>query len=122
MEGMSRLVVPYAALGLLGLAVGVVGTGGHRFEPPWGLVCVLLLVISAAIFARAWKSWLGWLVFSEVWLAIVLLLYFFRGPGNSVVISGDRLGWTWIIGGIIAAAVPALIPGRLLGEEGHDWR
>ncbi len=119
---MSRLVIPYAVLSLLGMAVGVFGTGGHRFKPPWGLVCVFVLVVSAATLARAWKSWMGLSVFFGVWLTIVLLLYFTKGPGNSVVIAGDGLGMAWVLGGVVAAAIPAAIPRRFLGEEEHDWR
>jgi hypothetical protein len=121
-EGMSRLVFPYAALGLLGMVVATVGTGGHRYKPWWGLVCVLILVVSASAFARAWKSWMGLLVFFSVWITIVLLLYFTRGPGNSVVVIHDGLGRAWLFGGIVAAAASATIPRRYLGEEDNGWR
>jgi hypothetical protein len=119
---MSRLIFPYVALGLLGLTVGVLGTGGHRFKPAVGIVCTLVLVAAAAVFARAWKSWLGLLVFFHIWLAAVLLLYFTRGPGNSVVMEWDGLGMAWIFGGIVAAATPVVIPRRLLVEDGNGGR
>lgn len=119
---MLRMILPCSAIGLLGITVGIVGTGGHRYEPPWGSVCVLVLVTSAAAFARAWKSWTGLLVFASMWMTIVLLLYFSKGPGNSVVILDDGLGKAWIYGGALAAASAVLIPGKYFREGRHGRR
>lgn len=116
------MTLPYGALALLGIVVGVVGTGGHRYEPYWGSVLVLSLVLAAGTYARAWRSWKGLLIFSQVWIATVLLLYFFRGPGESIVILGDSLGKVWMFGGAIAAVAPAFIPRRFMTEGAHVAR
>ncbi|MCJ7827088.1 MAG: hypothetical protein MUP36_02465 [Demequinaceae bacterium] len=119
---MLRMVLPYGALAFLGILVGVVGTGGHRFEPYWGSACVLCLVLAAGVFARAWKSWTGLLVFAQAWIAVVLLLYYTRGPGESIVILGYTFGKIWIFGGSIAVVAPAFIPRRLVSDGTYDGR
>ena len=113
---MLRLTLSAGALGLLGFFVGVVGTAAHRYHPYWGSVLVIALVLVAGTYARAWKAWTGLLVFSMVWIATVLLLYFVSGPGGSIVILGDSLGKAWLFGGSIAAVAPAFIPGRFVSE------
>ena len=116
------MVMPYGALAFLGILVAVVGTGGHRYEPYWGSACVLCLVLAAGTFARTWMSWTGLLVFSQAWIAAVLLLYFMRGPGESIVILGDALGKIWIFGGSIAVVAPAFIPQRFVTDGTHHGR
>ena len=116
---MLRLNLQYGALGLLGLAVGAIGTGGHRFEPYWGSVMVLALVLAAGTFARAWMSWPGLWTFSLTWIATVLGLYFIRASGDSIVILGDTLGKVWFFGGSIMAVLPAFIPRGLVAEGAH---
>lgn len=116
---MFRLVLPYVAMGLLGVVVGVVGTGGHRYEPYWGSVCVLVLVVSAAVFARAYRAWAGLMAFALTWLAVVLFLYSANGPGDSIVILSDGLGKVWLYGGAVAAASPAMIPEKYVKEQRH---
>jgi hypothetical protein len=119
---MFRMILPYGALTLLGLIVAVVGTGGHRYEPYWGSALVLCLVLAAGTYARAWRSWTGLLVFAQAWIASVLLLYFLRGPGESIVILGDTLGKVWMYGGSIAVVAPAFIPRRFVMDGPHDER
>lgn len=122
MVGMFRMIWPYGALAFLGITVGLVGTGGHRYEPYWGAACVLTLVLAAGTCARAWKSWTGLLVFAQTWIVVVLFLYYLRGPGESIVIVDDTLGKVWIFGGSIAAVVPAFIPRRFVTEGAHERR
>ncbi|MBN2177713.1 MAG: hypothetical protein JW722_08705 [Demequinaceae bacterium] len=119
---MLRMVMPYGALAFLGILVAVVGTGGHRYEPPLGPACVLLLVVTAGTFARTWMSWTGLLVYAEAWIGVVLLVYFVRGPGESIVLLGDNLGKIWMFGGSIAAVVPAFIPRRFVTDGTRHGR
>ena len=114
---MIRLTLPYWALGVLGFLVGIVGTGAHRYKPYWGLVCALGLVLSATVFARAWKSYTGQAVFSLTWGAVALPLAFAQGPGGSTLVWTDTLGKWWLVGGGIAAIAPVFIPRRLLEER-----
>lgn len=119
---MFRLIWPYGALAFLGIVVGLVGTGGHRYQPYWGSVSVLILVFAAGTFARTWRSWIGQLVFAQTWIAVVLFLYYFRDPGESVVIIDDTLGKVWFFGGSIAAIAPAFLPRRYVVDGSHERR
>lgn len=113
---MLRPTLSLGALGLMGFVVAVVGTAGHRVAPYWGTALVFLLVLSASTYARAWKSWLGLVVFSQVWLVTVLFLVFWHNPTGSIAIVDDALGKLWLYGGAVAVTLPAFIPRRLLQD------
>ncbi len=113
---MFRITLSYAALTFLGIFVGAAGTVGHRYEPYWGSALVLGVVLSAGTFARAWKSWVGLLVFGQAWAATVMFLYFYSPPSGSVLIVNDTLGKIWLFGGVVAAVLPVLIPRRVMTE------
>jgi len=113
---MSRIALPYGALAFLGFFVGATGTVGHRYQPYWGSVLVLGVALSAGIFARAWRSWIGLLVYSQAWVATVLFLNFYTPPSGSVLIIDDTLGKVWFVGGVVAVVIPAFIPRRFMME------
>lgn len=114
---MSRTLLGLTALAVAGVVVGAAGTGAHRYEPAWGLTLCIVLVVSAATFARAWRGWWGLMVFAQVWVATVLTLYFYHGPGDSILILSDKLGLGWMIGGSVATVVPAFLPRRLMTRQ-----
>jgi hypothetical protein len=113
---MFRIVLSYGALAFLGLFIGATGTVGHRYTPPWGSILVLVVVLSAATFSRAWRSWIGLAVFAQAWVATVLFLDLYTPPSGSVLIVDDALGKIWLFGGVVAAVIPACIPRRWITE------
>jgi hypothetical protein len=96
------------ALLLVGLGVGVVGTGIHRYSAPWGLLLAVATVVSAGVLARAWTGWVGMLVVAlGVFSAVAVLAG--RGPGGDVLVARDLLGILWYAGAA-AVAVSAVLP------------
>jgi uncharacterized membrane protein len=99
---------------LLGVIVASVGAVAHRGYPPFGVILSVLLVLLAAIFARTWASWLGVVCFAVPYVALTFM-FTQEGPGGSVLIAADALGYGWIYGGAAAVVVASLVPVRLLG-------
>lgn len=100
---------------LLGVVVGLVGTGVHRANQPWGLVLAYLTVVSAAVLARAWGRWLTTAAFGLGLLVIVLAMTFWR-PGGDVLVTDGTIGYAWVAAPLMVAVV-ALLPGRLFSDR-----
>lgn len=101
---------------LLGVLVGTVGTVLHRAYQPWGMVGALLLVLSAAVTARAWSGWVTWVTFlGGVFLAVQVLAQ--QGPGGDVLVPAGVLGWVWVVGSIGVTVAVALLPRRLFVDR-----
>lgn len=101
---------------LLGLLVGVVGTVVHRAYQPWGMVGALLLVLSAAVTARAWSGWVTWVAFTGgLFLAVQVLAQ--KGPGGDVLVPAGTLGLVWVVGALVMAVVVAVLPRRLFVDR-----
>lgn len=112
MSAMVSRLGQLATCVLLGVVVGAVGTVMHRSLAPWGLVLGLLVVVSAATFARAWQGATGTALFAAGWFATVLVLWQ-RGPGGDLLVPDlGPWGTVWILGGALAAALPLLAPSR----------
>ena len=100
----------------LGIVVGTVGTVVHRAYEPWGLVGALVLVLSAAVTARAWSGWVTWVAFlGGLFLAVQVLAQ--QGPGGDVLVPAGTLGWAWVIGSMATAVAVALLPRRLFVDR-----
>lgn len=101
---------------LLGLVVASVGTVMHRALPPWGLVLGLFVVLSAAVFARAWEGLTGSVAFAGAWFLTVLVLWQV-GPGGDILVPDlGPWGTIWILGGAVASGLPALAPSRWFSD------
>ncbi|MBC7290252.1 MAG: hypothetical protein H5T83_02800 [Actinotalea sp.] len=110
-KAIGRLV----ATGALGAVVGVVGTGVHRAQAPWGLLLALLCVVSAAVLARAWTGWGGLLALALGVFAAVSLLGA-SGPGGDVLVALQPVGLVWYLGALAVVPV-ALLPRRWFADE-----
>ncbi|GLW62227.1 hypothetical protein Arub01_04710 [Actinomadura rubrobrunea] len=106
----------YAALGVLGLVFGLIGS----FAQGWlvGSVPVAAIVLVAVNFgvvrlaAWAMRSPLGGVVFATGWGVVVLLMSLPRSEGD-LTIPGTLSGYVFIVGGLVAAVVAAALqPGR----------
>jgi len=104
-------IVVSAALGAIVAAVGAVA---YRSYPPIGVVLCVFLVLMAAVFVRTWGGWLGVIAFVVPFLA---LTYVFtrEGPGGSLLIAPDGLGYGWLYGSAGAIVIASMLPVRLLG-------
>lgn len=112
-----RSVLAYVVLGVLGVITALVGSTAYRAIPPFGLLLCILLMLIATTFARAWKNWNGIGVFAGTW-AITTYILSMEGPGGSVLIATDALGYAWLIGGTLAVVAVCMIPRRILfGRE-----
>lgn len=100
---------------LLGVVVGVVGTGVHRANQPWGLVLAYLTVVSAAVLARAWGRGLALVAYGLGLLSMVLAMAFW-GPGGDVLVADQGIGYAWISGPALVLVV-ALLPARLFSDR-----
>lgn len=112
MSAMAARVGRISSCLLLGVVVGAVGTVMHRSTAPWGLVLALVVIVCAATFARAWEGWTGSLAVTTGWLAAVLAMWQV-GPGGDILVPALG-GWgnVWILGGLVALAVPVVAPRR----------
>ncbi|WP_430867518.1 hypothetical protein [Demequina aurantiaca] len=110
---MIRSVLAYVVLGVVGLVVALVGATAYRSIPPFGVALCIVLMLSATVFARAWKDWSGIGVFAGVW-AVATYVLSMEGPGGSLLIATDSLGYAWLIGGTTAVIVVCLIPRHVL--------
>ena len=104
----GRALARYAGAGLLGVVIGLVGTGIHRAERPWGLVLALATVLAAAVLVRAWAGWIGMLAMAMGLVTTVSVLAG-PGPGGDVVVALDAVGITWYASAavvVLAALAP----------------
>ncbi len=112
-----RLVLRTAGFLLLGLLVGAVGTVMHRSLRPWGVLVCLLLVLAAAVTARAASGWLASVGLLVGLFAGVQVLSG-RGPGGDVLVPADgAIGWVWAIGSLVVALAVAVAPRRWFADD-----
>jgi hypothetical protein len=103
---------------VLGAVVATVGAIAHRGHPPVGVVLCALLALFATVFVRAWSGWTGVIALAVPFVALSFV--FTRpGPGGSLLIAGDGLGYSWLYAAAGAVIIACLLPSRLLGG-GHD--
>jgi hypothetical protein len=100
---------------LLGVVIGVVGTGVHRLSPPWGLVIALGLVLVGGVVARAWSGGVGMLAVA-LGVATATAVLGARGPGGDVLVVADVLGYIWYAGGLMVA-LALLLPRSWFSED-----
>lgn len=106
----------------LGALVGAVGTVMHRAGPPWGAIGCLVLVVTAAVTARAWAGWPAWIGYlGGLFLAVQAMAQ--TGPGGDLLVpSGSAIGWVWVLGSLGLALVTGLLPGRLFDDRPRGHR
>lgn len=105
----ARGLAQLAGLLVLGVVVGVVGTGVHRMTEPWGLVMALVMVVLAAVLARAWSGAVGVLV-TGLGVVTTVSVLGTAGPGGDVLVVADLVGYVWFAGAL--ASVLALVAPR----------
>lgn len=110
---MIRSVVAYAVLAIAGIVTAMVGASAHRSIPPFGPILSILLVVAMALFARSWKDWAGIGASAGLW-AVATALLSLEGPGGSVLIAQDALGYSWLIGGMLAIMIVSMVPRSVL--------
>ncbi|WP_084078926.1 hypothetical protein [Demequina sp. NBRC 110057] len=103
----------YVIIAVAGLLVASVGAVAYRSIPPFGDVLSVLMVLLAAVFARTWLSWTGLGLFATLW-ALMTYVWTLAGPGGSVLIAADGLGYGWLAGGVVAIVVASVLPRKLL--------
>lgn len=106
---MLKRAVNVLASGILGALVATIGAGAHRSAGYLGVVLALALVACAAIFAKTWESWPGFVAFASVWAAATVF-YGGKGPGDSVLVAADLKGHLLIYGGATLIAIAAGVP------------
>lgn len=99
---------------LLGVVVGVVGTGVHRVNQPWGLVLAYLTVLSAAVLVRAWARGRGLVAFGLGLAAVVLAMAYVR-PGGDVLVTDEGIGYAWLASPALLVVALAL-PRRMFAD------
>ena len=99
---------------VLGAIVAAVGGVAYRGYPPVGVSLSIALVLFAATFVRAWSSWAGVIAFAVPFVALTYL-FTREGPGGSLLIPADGLGYAWLYGSAAALIVACLMPARLIG-------
>ena len=107
-----RLVLHGLAV-VAGVLAGVLGSFVHPFlvaGAPVGLLCALAL--SAAVYAAAGlvvQARSGAAAAAAGWLLPVLLFSSPR-PEGDLVVSGDALGYAWLLGGTVVAGLTIAWP------------
>lgn len=109
----KKFRIHFVLFGLvLGLVVGALGTAVHRSYPPAGIILALAATASLAVATRSLMGWSGLLSAVIGWAALVQFLALGR-PTGDVLIAGDPLGYSWLLGGILALFVGLLLPATL---------
>lgn len=103
----------YLILALGGAIVATVGSVAYRSIPPFGVILACVMVLFTAVFARTWLSWTGLGLFAAVWMSLTFV-WTLEGPGGSVLIAADTLGYAWLAGGVAAIIVAAVLPRKML--------
>ena len=103
----------YVILAVAGLLVATVGSVAYRSIPPFGVALCVAMVLMGAVFARTWLSWSGLGIYALLCVGAVFL-WTLEGPGGSVLIAADGLGYGWLAGAAGAIVVAALLPRKLL--------
>jgi len=109
-----RTVFAIVVSAILGAIVALVGGVAHRSYPPIGVILCVFLVLVATVFVRALASWLGVISFAVPFVAITFA-FTREGPGGSLLIAGDGLGYGWLYGGAFAVVVACVLPAKMLG-------
>lgn len=102
---------------VLGLVLGAIGTAFHRTLPPWGLVAALAALVAGGVLARSFLDRVGQVAYGAGAIAVVVAMTYIR-PGADLLITGQGIGVTWLIGSIPAALLlPALAPRRWFADR-----
>lgn len=109
LDTMLKRALSVVALGLLGALVAAVGAGSHRSTGYLGVGLVMVLIASAAVFAKAWQSWNGYIAFASLWVAVTVYFYA-TGPAQSQLIEGDLKDHLWVYGGAAVLSLVAAVP------------
>jgi len=109
-----RRAIEIVVSAVLGAIVAAIGAVAYRGYPPIGVILSVFLVLMATVFVRTWGGWLGVIAFVVPFLA---LTYVFtrQGPGGSLLIAPDGLGYGWLYGSAGAIVVVSMLPPRVLG-------
>lgn len=109
-RGLARLLGAF----VVGAVIGLVGTGIHRWMPPWGLLGALVLVLVGGVLGRAWIGSTG---IMAVGLGVVTVtgLIGGGGPGGDVIIAAQPIGYAWFAGAIVVVGA-AFLPRRWFSE------
>lgn len=110
---MIRSALGYLVLAIVGLVAAVVGATAYRTIPPFGVILCIVLMLVATIFARTWKEWSGIGVFAGVW-AVMTYVLSLEGPGGSLLIATDVLGYAWLLGASLAVVAVCMVPRSVL--------
>lgn len=111
----ARSVVHVLGSVAVGVLVGLVGTGIHRFSPPLGLLLAYLTVLSAAVLVRAWARGAGLLGLAVGLGGTVLAMAYVR-PGDDVIVVGDGLGYGWLAG-VAVVGLALVLPRRWFSDR-----
>ena len=99
---------------VVGLVIGVTGTGIHRWAQPWGLVAALVIVLVGGALGRAWTGGLG--IFAVgMGVATATGLLGTSGPGGDVIVAAQPIGYLWFAGALVVA-LAALLPRRWFSD------
>lgn len=113
----KKIRIHYLLLWLiLGAVVGALGTTLYRTAPPWGLIIALLATASLTVAARSFLRWAG-LISAVIGWAITVQFLALEGPAGDVLIAGDTLGYSWLLGGILALFVGLILPFSLFQSD-----
>lgn len=100
---------------VLGVVVGLVGTGVHRLERPFGLLLALLAVVLLGVLTRAWIGWSGMLAAALGTMTTVAVLGA-TGPGGDVLVALEPVGVVWYFGAA-AVALAGLLPRAWFSDQ-----
>ncbi|WP_143338145.1 hypothetical protein [Demequina sp. NBRC 110054] len=115
---MMRRALGLGGLLVMGAAIAAIGTLSHRTYPFYGVIAVVVMTFTGALFARAWHDWAGLALYSGAW-AIVVFLLAQAGPGGSVLIVEDALGYTYLLGSAAAIVLVSFTPSFLIKGREH---
>lgn len=102
---------------VLGIMVAAIGTAFHRTAQPWGLLAALVALVAGAVLARTFVDRIGQLAFGAAAVVTVFVMTYVR-PGDDVLVTGEPIGFVWLLGSIPAALVlPALLPRRWFADS-----
>lgn len=112
-----------AALFVCGLAAGVLGSFVHASTVggvPVGLLTGLGLSLAVFVLSgAALRGRRGVAVATAGWLVASVMLSL-RRPEGDLVVPGTLLGYAWLLGGLVVAALAAAWPFASRGRDGVD--
>ncbi|MDD9206876.1 hypothetical protein PU560_10415 [Georgenia sp. 10Sc9-8] len=97
-----------------GVAAAGAGTLIHRWEwvdLPAGMALALLVAVTGAVFARAAAGGTGMFVYLVAGFLTTQVMTFLR-PGGDVLVTGEAIGYVWLLGFPVATLLAALAPRR----------